>query len=326
MGESVGKSDVDVLVLEHGKVRAAGWGEYLSRRQEGGLLWWVHVTCSDSDDGQNLLADSLGFDEFAVEDVVKGHMRGGLFEHDGHVAFMVPFIEGTCHQSHYRYVGVFASTHEVVTACPQPSKGVSDLRSHWHKQVTDLGKTTPDLLYQICDFAVDEYFPILDGMQDRIEDLEGQVYEKTRLDNSKALGLKRELLVLRKQISPLRDTLDTLMRHGPPLVNRESQRRFQDVYNHILRLSDNIDLSRDILTSIMDAQLAIVSNRLNDVMRILTVISTLMMICSLVAGVYGMNFEHMPELSWPFGYAYSFAVMAVLCLVALGLFKWRKWI
>lgn len=326
MGESVGNCEVDVHVLEAGKIRPAQYGEYLARRKEDGLLWWVDVLVTDQDEGQKFLSQSLGFDPFVVEDVVQGHMRAGLFEHDDHAAFMVPVIEGDCQDPEYMYVGVFVCRTELVTASTRPSETVASLSRHWKNEVNQLGRTPAEVAYYLVDAAVDKYFTVLDDIHDRIEDLEDSVYASSKLDNSAALGIKRKLLVMRKQISPLRDTIDAIMRHGPPLVPREMQRHFQDVYNHVLRVSDNIDLGRDILTSIMDAQLAVVSNRLNEVMRVLTVVSTLLMICSLVAGVYGMNFKHMPELDWLYGYPGSIGLMAVLSLVAFWLFKRRGFI
>lgn len=326
MGESVGKSEVEVHVLEGGKIRPAQYGEYLARRKEEGLLWWLDVLCPDAEDGQKFLSESLQFDAFVVEDVVESHMRAGLFEREDQAAFMVPFIEGTCDDPQYLYVGIFLCKTEIVTACPTRSATVDNIRRHWQREVNDMGKTPAEVAYYLVDAAVDEYFTVLDGMHDQIEDLEDEVYATSKLDNSAALALKRRLLVMRKQVSPLRDTVDAIMRHGPPLVPRDMQRHFQDVYNHILRVSDNIDLGRDILTSIMDAQLTVVSNRLNEVMRVLTVVSTLLMISSLVAGIYGMNFATMPELHWAYGYPLAIGLMVVLSLIAYGVFKKRGFI
>lgn len=326
MGESVGNCEVDVHVLESGKIRQAQYGEYLARRKEDGLLWWVDVLVSDQEDGQKFLSQSLGFDPFVVEDVVQGHMRAGLFEHEDHAAFMVPVIEGECKSPQYKYIGVFICRTEFVTASTSPSETLANLSKHWRNEVNELGRTPAQVAYYLVDAAVDRYFSVLDDIHELIEDLEDEVYASSRLDNSVALSIKRKLLVMRKQISPLRDTIDAIMRHGPPLVPREMQRHFQDVYNHVLRVSDNIDLGRDILTSIMDAQLAVVSNRLNEVMRVLTVVSTLLMVCSLVAGIYGMNFTHMPELDKAWGYPASLGLMAVLSLFAWWLFKRKGFI
>ncbi|HEV2904217.1 MAG TPA: CorA family divalent cation transporter, partial [Pyrinomonadaceae bacterium] len=125
---------------------------------------------------------------------------------------------------------------------------------------------------------------------------------------------KKKLLYLRRAITPLRDVFNTLLRREQPIFPRETHVYFQDVYDHLIRVADNIDTLRDMLSSTMDAYLSVSGNRMNKVMKRLTSVSTILMSVTLIAGIYGMNFVFMPELRWRYGY-----VFALLSIVAVGL-------
>lgn len=131
---------------------------------------------------------------------------------------------------------------------------------------------------------------------------------------------------MRRHLTPLRDVVNTLLRRDVTLVPQAAKPYFQDIYDHVLRLTELIDLNRDILTTVLDAQLNIASNRLNEVMRVMTVLATLLMTGALVAGIYGMNFEFMPELHWRMGYPFAIGLMVVISLIELALFRWKKYI
>jgi magnesium transporter len=193
---------------------------------------------------------------------------------------------------------------------------------------------TPDLLlHTLLDTIVDAMFPVMDRIDEQIDDIETQVYsaaagtagQQKPLDLVPALRFKKQLLLLRQTVAPLRDILNELLRMEEPLIQREMHAYFQDVYDHTLRLLEQIDLHRDIVGGVMDAIVAQTNNRLNQVMKTLTVISTMLMSASLIAGIYGMNFRNMPELQWQYGYFGALGLMVTVVALLAVYFKRIGW-
>lgn len=245
-------------------------------------------------------------------------MRVGLEQRDGTGALMVTTVTTSLD---YSPLGIFVHANRIITASPKPSALVDELFDAWTNEPEDIGLDAASMLHSILDAVVDDYFPALDRLHDQVDELEESIYDSPNADLAAFLQLKRELLTMRKNIGPVRDNLNALIRYGAPIIPQSKVLDFTDVYNHCLRISENIDLGRDILSSIMDTHLALVSNRLNDVMRVLTVISTVLMVCSLIAGIYGMNFAHMPELQWSFGYPLAILFMVISSALIVWVFR-----
>lgn len=185
------------------------------------------------------------------------------------------------------------------------------------------------LTYALWDTIIDGYFPVLEFYGEKIEELEELVL---RRPNQATLGqihqLKRELLALRRAIWPQRDVLNVLIRDGHPLVNDRVLRYFKDCYDHTVQIIDTIEIYRELASGLMDVYLSSVSNKMNEVMKLLAVISTIFIPLTFVAGVYGMNFNtaispwNMPELDWYWGYPLCLAIMLVIAL-GLTAYFWR---
>jgi magnesium transporter len=140
------------------------------------------------------------------------------------------------------------------------------------------------------------------------------------------LAAKRQLLELRRVIAPLRDVANALLRRDLDIVSARTVPYFQDLYDHLVRLLENIDLYRDILAAALDANLAIASNSLNLIVKRLTALTVILMVPTLIAGVYGMNFDRMPELDWALGYPFALGLMLVAVIGAVAFFRWRDWL
>jgi magnesium transporter len=221
---------------------------------------------------------------------------------------------------------VVAEGDRIITLSSCRCNAVHGLLQLWVEDPEAVGQTSPELLRSLVDEVVDRCYPHIDRIHDQVESLEDQVFESRCLEPAAALCMKRELLEVRRLLAPLRDTTQALLRHGDPWASKEITQEYQDILSHILRHIESLDLARDILSTIMDAQLSLTSNRLNEVMRVLTVVSTLMMACSLVAGIYGMNFDVMPETKWLYGYPFSLGVMGLVCVLILWIFRRQRWI
>ncbi len=182
------------------------------------------------------------------------------------------------------------------------------------------------LAYSLLDTVVDGYFVILERLGERIDVLEEELIARPGRSLVEQLyQLKRELLFLHKAVWPLREVIAGLMRRESPLIQESTVPYLRDVYDHIVQIIDAVELSRDMLSTMLDLYLSSVSNRLNEVMRVLTVIATIFMPLTFLAGVYGMNFKHMPELEWKYGYLLAWLVMAGVGGGMYAYFKRRKW-
>ncbi len=183
------------------------------------------------------------------------------------------------------------------------------------------------LMYSLIDAVVDNYFVVLDGLDDKIEEVEGYLTDNSKEDTLQRIqNLKREALTLHKAIWPLREVTSALQRDEIPLIQPTTQIFLRDVYDHVVQLMDTTETIRDILSGMLDIYLSTLSNRMNEVMKVLTIISTVFIPLTFIAGVYGMNFRFMPELEAPVAYPLVWVVMIVIALLMLRYFKKKKWL
>ncbi len=204
----------------------------------------------------------------------------------------------------------------------------------WERRIRERLKTDkarcrqlgPDYLaYSILDAVVDDYYVVLERIGDRIEELEEELMRSPTPATLHAVyALKREVISLRKSVWPLRELIGGLQRERD-LVRESTQVYLRDLYDHAVQVLDTVETYRDILAGMLDIYLSSVSNRMNEVMKVLTVIATIFIPLTFIAGVYGMNFEHMPELSWRYGYALIWGVMIAVGLGMLAFFRRRNW-
>lgn len=184
------------------------------------------------------------------------------------------------------------------------------------------------LAYALVDAVVDHYFLILEKLSAQIERLESQLMEAPREDTLQMIHeLKRETIYLRKQIWPLREVVNQLGKEGESDLFQEATHVYlRDVYDHTVQIIDTIESFRDILSGMIDLYMSTVSNRMNEIMKVLTIIATIFIPITFVAGIYGMNFKFMPELEWKWGYLMVWGVMAAIVLALLGFFRNKKWL
>ena len=178
------------------------------------------------------------------------------------------------------------------------------------------------LLYTIVDLIVDSCFPILDQIDDEIEALEERLLGKAALeDMNRLLTLKRSLVHIRRAVGPQREVFNQLTRRDFPFVRPEYTVYFRDVYDHLIRITEELDSLRDILSGAMEVHLSSISNQLNVTMKRLTAWGTIFVVITAIAGIYGMNFEYMPELKWRYGYL---AIMTLMGGISIGLYFYFK--
>lgn len=183
------------------------------------------------------------------------------------------------------------------------------------------------LLYALVDAVVDQYFAVLESLGEKIESLQERVIADPKPDTLRDIhALKRQLLFVRRAVWPLREASNNLSRSDCPYLHDPTTVFFRDVYDHVVQIVDTIETLREMVSASLDIYLSSVSYRLNAVMRVLTVITTIFMPLSFISGIYGMNFEHMPELKWEWGYPITLGVMGMVAAGMLIGFRRRKWL
>ena len=183
------------------------------------------------------------------------------------------------------------------------------------------------LAHALVDSVVDAYFVVLEQVADRLEEIEEELLTSPDPTDLPALyQVRQDLLTMRHAVWPMRDTLVQLQRRDSPLVDPTTAIYFRDIYDHAVQLLDTIETLREMASGLFDLYLSSISNRLNEVMKVLTIISTLFIPLTFLTGVYGMNFRHMPELGWRWGYPMVWGIATALVLFMLWLFRRKGWL
>jgi len=202
------------------------------------------------------------------------------------------------------------------------------VRERIRKPKTRIRKAGCDYLaYALIDAVVDNYFLILEKLGENIETLEEDLLENPSPETLQTLHeMKREMIYLRKQIWPIREMINSLVKGETSLVNESTSLFFRDIYDHTIQIIDTIESFRDILSGMLDIYLSTLSNKMNEVMKVLTIIATIFIPITFVAGIYGMNFKFMPELEWRWGYVMVWAIIVVVVGIMIGFFKKKQWL
>lgn len=187
-------------------------------------------------------------------------------------------------------------------------------------------KKSDYLLYRLIDIIVDNYYTVLDAIGQQIEEIEEEIYNDTEGNAFKKIQrLKKELIFLRKALYPLRDAISKVIKDESGFIETGTIRYFADVYDHVAHLIDALDTYKDLTSGLMDIYINTQNTRMNEVMKVLTVISTIFMPLTFIVGIYGMNFDVMPELRWTYGYPLVMGLMAVIVIAMIVYFKYKKW-
>ena len=296
-------------------------------RENAKHILWVDVSQPTAQDF-DCLREEFGFHSLAIEDCQNAHQRPKIEDYHGYY-FIVLYEAELLEQDglQLRELSIFLGSNYVVTVHHRPIQAIANGERLW-RNWTDLAEQGAGLLaYLIIDAVVDDYFPILDAMSDRMNEMEDLLFNEEASETLQDIfQSKKQLLQLRRSVAPLRDVFNILLRREQPLFTREEVYYFHDIYDHLIRVADTIDNLRDLLGSTMDVYLSLQSNRMNMVMKRLTAVSTILMSVALVSGIYGMNFQHMPELAWPYGYYFALGLMLVMAMGLIIFFRWIKWI
>jgi len=283
-------------------------------------ILWVDVV-DPTDDDLACVQQEFSLHPLAMEDIRERHQRPKIETYPSH-SFLVAYT-GDRHE-----VEMFVGQGWLVTVGPEgwSSDGIRTRFERVHVDKPTVGY----LVYVLLDEIVDGYFSATDKIEDSLEAMEERIFGE-QLPEEKEIqhdlfAIRRELLDFRRVVVPLRDVVQVLLRREADWVDDLTAVHLQDVYDHVLRAVDVVDSQRELMGNAVDAHLAIISNRVNDVMKRMTSWGAILLGSTLVAGIYGMNFDHMPELKWLFGYPFALGIMATITLVGYRYFKSKDWL
>jgi magnesium transporter len=295
--------------------------------EKPGTMVWLDIE-DPTEESIAMLGREFGFHELALEDCLHPHQRPKI-EQYGSYYFLVAYgvtIEGEDRVAHE--MAMFVGHNYLVTVRKPPAFDLKGVLQRWDARTELADEGGGYLLYILLDDLVDGYFSAIEAYQEQIEDLEDQVFgTDARPDTHEQIfRFRKELSQFRRAVVPLRDVLDVMQRRTIDVVTVGLEPYFRDVYDHVLRATDFVDGLRDILSSALEANLTVVSNKLNEVMKQLTAWAAIILLPTLIAGIYGMNFRHMPELNWLLGYPFALGLMLLSAGALYVMFKRRDWL
>ncbi len=297
---------------------------------DGATVTWINVNGISNTKNLEELGECFHLHPLVLEDILNTEQRPKLDDYGDYLFIVLKMLHLEKEQGEIvtEQISLILGNNYVISLQENDHDNFEIIRERLKGGKGRIRRSGADYLaYALLDLIVDQYFVILEDLGEVIEDLEEKVISKpSPLTLTQIHQMKQDMIMLRKSVWPLREVLSRLERSESPLIKEPTVLYFKDVYDHIIQIIDNIETFRDILSGMLDIYLSSVSNRLNEVMKVLTIIATIFIPLTFIAGVYGMNFKNMPELEWHWGYYMALGLMASVAGYMI-IFFWRKgWI
>ncbi len=266
--------------------------------------------------------------ELAVEDARNAHQRPKLEVYGESIFMVLRTAQLAAGRIEFGETHVFAGRGYVLTVRHGPSSSYKEVRQRCESAPHMLKKGEDFVIYSIMDFVVDNYIPVVDAIETEVETMEDALFDKPfdRKTVERIYTLKRDLLALRRIVSPLVEMTNRMMRFDVPVIDKHAHPYFRDVHDHAIRVSETIDVQRELLTSALEANLLLASVSQSEVMKKLAGWAAILAVPTAIAGIYGMNFENMPELRWQYGYFVVLGVTMAVCGYLFYRFRRSGWL
>jgi magnesium transporter len=308
-----------------GDISAAQIGAYLQR--PNCFVWVALQDPSAAELGE--MQKAFDLHPLAVEDALVGHQRPKVEEYGDSLFAVLHLVEPNSGEYHVGELAIFAGPNYIVTVRSRAQKSLAEVRVRCEREPQLLRQGPGFVLYAVIDAVVDRYFPILDSLEDDLDGIEQRIFapEGAPRDNIEALyALKQRLMIMKHAVAPLLEAVSNLTGGRVPALCVNITEYFRDIYDHLLRLNQTADSVRDTIATAISVNLSFITLQENETMKRLAAYAALLAIPTMIAGIYGMNFEHMPELKWRYGYAISLLVMGAIDLLLYFRFKRAKWL
>ena len=295
-----------------------------------GSVAWINIDGLSDIEIIESVGKHFNLHSLVLEDIVNTCQRPKIEDYDGH-SFIVLKMLSYDDETHFidsEQVSLILGENYVISFQEKPGDVFNSIRERLRSNKGRIRKMGSDfLLYALIDAIVDNYYIILEKMNDKLEELEEEVLDNESPEIMQQIhNFKRELMMLRKSVWPLREMINNLEKGDSNLISQATSPFFRDVYDHTIGIIDTIESFRDTISGVQDVYMTCVSNRMNNIMKVLTIIATIFIPLTFIAGVYGMNFKYMPELDWRWSYPVVWFVMVGCILGMLWFFKKNKWL
>jgi len=290
---------------------------------------WINVDGIHDTAVIEKLGIHFGIHPLILEDILNTNQRPKMEDMGDYIYIVLKTLEGEpgSGPEAMEQNSFIVGSNFVLSFQEKEGDAFGPVRDRIRKGGNRIRRLGPDyLVYALIDAIVDSYFAVLERVGERIEVLEEELIADPSPKTLHGIhGLKNEMLFLRKAVWPLREVINSIERTESPLVKKETGIFFRDIYDHIIQVIDTVETYRDMLGGMFDTYLSSLSNRMNEVMKVLTIIATIFIPLTFLAGIYGMNFKFMPELGWRWGYPALWVIIVGVALTMLLFFKKKKW-
>jgi magnesium transporter len=312
-----GKKIRDIPMDENARWKSAG---------DDGFVWVAlkDPTVAELDAVQR----QFGLHELAVEDARQGHQRPRIEEYGDSLFFVVHLIEMVRGELHVGEVDVFVGPHYVVSVRSRSDQGFLGVRARAEREPHMLRQGSTFVAYALLDAVIDRYFPVLDALETELERIESQIFQRGSGRNNieRLYKLKQQVGELRHAVAPLQEALGKLLGGRAPALCLPSQHYFRNAYDHLSRINAATDSIRDTIGTAIQVNLSMVTIEEGEVTKRLAAWAAIFAVVPAFAGIWGMNFKHMPDLEWPFGYPLALFVMVSVCVILYSRFRAAKWL
>ncbi len=294
---------------------------------------WINVDGLDRVEVIEKLGNCFGIHPLTLEDILNTGQRPKMEDYDSYIYTVLKMMllskngEEDLEEIIVDQVSIILGPNFLLSFQERNGDVFGPIRERLRKPDSRIRKSGVDYLaYSLTDAIIDYYFVILENFGEKVEDLEEELISNPRPETLHTIQrYKRDMILLRKSVWPLREMINGMQKLESGLIKESTQVYLRDVYDHSIQVIDSIEAFRDILSSMLDVYLSSVSNKMNDIMKVLTIIATIFIPLTFIAGVYGMNFEYMPELRWHWGYPAVMTFMILIGIFMFAYFKNKKW-
>lgn len=317
-------------ILDHGTYRTTtDLGAIAAALADPETILWID-TDEKTPELEKFFQEQFGIHSLVVEDIFAERLTPKVEDHGSHLYIVMHGVRKNGDQHGMpttTELDVLLSGRWLLTHHSTPSTSVNAVTEELRRSPRLLARGPAFIAHAIIDHLTDQYLPLVDGYQEQIDEIERSVIERPRPEQlGQMFAMKRSLQRLRRISAYQRDILLRLSRQEFELIPAAALPFFRDVYDHFVRIADLADSYRELVTAALEIYMSVVANRTNDIMKVLALISTVMLPLTFIAGVYGMNFHHMPELDWFYGYPVALLLMATIALSMVLYFRRRGWL
>ena len=298
--------------------------------KESPSVTWINITGVHDENIIHEIGETFNIHPLVLEDIANTTHRPKVEEYDDYlfVIIKMAYYNAVTSEVVMEQVSLLVGRNYVISLQEKEGDILDSLRERIRNNKGKIRRLGSDyLMYGIMDTVVDHYFSVLEHIGEEIEEMEEQLmHSATQQLLNRIYKLKQELVYLRKSIWPMREVVSTIQRTEYDLVKPDTFIFFRDVYDHTVQLVETVETFRDMSSGMLDLYLSTVSNKMNEVMKVLTIFAAIFIPLTFLAGVYGMNFEFMPELKWKFGYPFWWVLTVIVTIGMLIYFKRKKWL